>query len=158
MCPLKREQARRETQQWVMRRLPTADSIVEIGRKSRSWIEVDFTALNRLTRLQRRTIDSIDQLNFRRLFWLNSTPTSNDRLDRPTRSISGSSHHGQDMLIVMRSSASLASAETGIILCQPMPVMQKTTNNMITHVNDDRHHSYTNTKSSFEFYNLSFEF
>ena len=36
MCPLKREQARRETQQWVMRRLPTADSIVEIGRKSRS--------------------------------------------------------------------------------------------------------------------------
>jgi len=27
MCPLKREQARRETQQWVMRRLPTADSI-----------------------------------------------------------------------------------------------------------------------------------
>ena len=32
----KREQARRETQQWVMRRLPTADSIVEIGRKSRS--------------------------------------------------------------------------------------------------------------------------
>jgi len=33
MCPLKREQARREMQQWVMRRLPTADSIVEIGRK-----------------------------------------------------------------------------------------------------------------------------
>ena len=33
MCPLKCEQARRETQQWVMRRLPTADSIVEIGRK-----------------------------------------------------------------------------------------------------------------------------
>jgi len=32
MCPLKHEQARRETQQWVMRRLPTADSIVEIGR------------------------------------------------------------------------------------------------------------------------------
>ena len=28
-----REQARRETQQWVMRRLPTADSIVEIGEK-----------------------------------------------------------------------------------------------------------------------------
>jgi len=26
-------------QQWVMRRLPTADSIVEIGRKSRSWIK-----------------------------------------------------------------------------------------------------------------------
>jgi len=40
MCPLKREQARRETQQWVMRRLPTADSIVEIGRKSRSWINL----------------------------------------------------------------------------------------------------------------------
>jgi len=39
MYPLKREQARRETQQWVMRRLPTADSIVEIGRKSRSWIK-----------------------------------------------------------------------------------------------------------------------
>ena len=39
MCPLKHEQARRETQQWVMRRLPTADSIVEIGRKSRSWIK-----------------------------------------------------------------------------------------------------------------------
>ena len=36
MCPLKREQARRETQQWVMRRIPTADSIVEIERKSRS--------------------------------------------------------------------------------------------------------------------------
>ena len=35
-CPLKREQARREMQQWVMRRLLTADSIVEIGRKSRS--------------------------------------------------------------------------------------------------------------------------
>ena len=34
MCPLKREQSRCETQQWVMRRLPTADSIVEIGRKS----------------------------------------------------------------------------------------------------------------------------
>jgi len=33
MCPLKREQARRETQQWVMRRLLTADSIVEIGEK-----------------------------------------------------------------------------------------------------------------------------
>ena len=33
MCPLKSEQARRETQQWVMRRLPTADSIVEIGKK-----------------------------------------------------------------------------------------------------------------------------
>ena len=43
MCPLKREQARRETQQWVMRRLPTADSIVEIGRKRRSWINVNFT-------------------------------------------------------------------------------------------------------------------
>jgi len=28
--------ARCETQQWAMRRLPTADSIVEIGRKSRS--------------------------------------------------------------------------------------------------------------------------
>jgi len=27
------EQARRETQQWVMRRLLTADSIVEIGKK-----------------------------------------------------------------------------------------------------------------------------
>ena len=39
MCPLKREQAKRETQQCVMRRLPTADSIVEIGRKSRSWIK-----------------------------------------------------------------------------------------------------------------------
>jgi len=38
MCPLKREQARRKTQQWVMRRLPTADCIVEIGRKSRSRI------------------------------------------------------------------------------------------------------------------------
>jgi len=34
MCPLKREQARREMQQWVMRRLPTADSIVEIGRNT----------------------------------------------------------------------------------------------------------------------------
>ena len=33
MCPLKREQARRDTQQWVMRRFPTADCIVEIGRK-----------------------------------------------------------------------------------------------------------------------------
>jgi len=33
MCPLEREQARRETQQWVMRRLPTADSIVEMGEK-----------------------------------------------------------------------------------------------------------------------------
>jgi len=33
MCPLKREQTRRETQQWVMRRLPTADSTVEIGKK-----------------------------------------------------------------------------------------------------------------------------
>jgi len=55
--------------------------------------KVDFTALNRLTRLQRRTIDSIDQLNFRRLFWLNSTPTSNDRLDRSTRPISGSRTH-----------------------------------------------------------------
>jgi len=49
MCPsnttvyrntLKREQARHETQQWVMRCLPTADSIVEIGRKSRSWIKI----------------------------------------------------------------------------------------------------------------------
>jgi len=36
MCPLKREQARREMQQWVMRRFPTADCIVEIGSKSRS--------------------------------------------------------------------------------------------------------------------------
>jgi len=36
MCPLKREQARRETQQWVMRRLPTVDSIVEIpGREKK---------------------------------------------------------------------------------------------------------------------------
>ena len=33
MCPPKREQASRETQQWVTRRLPTADSIVEIGKK-----------------------------------------------------------------------------------------------------------------------------
>jgi len=33
MCPLKREQAMRETQQWVMRRLPTVDSIVEIEEK-----------------------------------------------------------------------------------------------------------------------------
>jgi len=41
MHPLKREQARRETQQWVMRRLPTADSIVEIGRKSRSCIKLN---------------------------------------------------------------------------------------------------------------------
>jgi len=40
MCPLKCEQARREMQQWVMRRLPTADCIVEIRRKSRSWIKV----------------------------------------------------------------------------------------------------------------------
>jgi len=39
MCPLKREQARREMQQWVMRRLPTADSIVEKARKSGSWIK-----------------------------------------------------------------------------------------------------------------------
>ena len=39
MCPLKLEQARRETQQWVMRRLLTADSIVGIGRKSRSGIK-----------------------------------------------------------------------------------------------------------------------
>ena len=39
MCPLKHEQARRETQQWVMRHLPIAGSIVEIGRKSRSWIK-----------------------------------------------------------------------------------------------------------------------
>jgi len=39
MCLFKREQARRETQQWDMRRLPTADSIVEIGRKSRSRIK-----------------------------------------------------------------------------------------------------------------------
>jgi len=39
MCPLKREQARRETQRWIMRRFPTADCIVEIGRKSRSWIK-----------------------------------------------------------------------------------------------------------------------
>jgi len=56
--------------------------------------KVDFTALNRLTRLQRRTTDSMDQLNFRRLFRLNSTPTSNDRLDRSTRSISGSRADG----------------------------------------------------------------
>jgi len=35
MCPLKREQAMRETQQRVMRRLPTADSIVEMGEKVR---------------------------------------------------------------------------------------------------------------------------
>jgi len=35
MCPLKREQARPEMQLWVMRRLPIADSIVEIERKSR---------------------------------------------------------------------------------------------------------------------------
>jgi len=40
MCPLKREQAKREMQQWFMRRLPTADCIMEIGRKSRSWINV----------------------------------------------------------------------------------------------------------------------
>jgi len=33
MCPLKCEQARPEMQQWIMRRLPTADSIVEIGIK-----------------------------------------------------------------------------------------------------------------------------
>jgi len=44
--------------------------------------KVHFTALNRLTRLQRRTTDSIDQFDFRRLFQLNSTPTPNDRLDR----------------------------------------------------------------------------
>ena len=54
--------------------------------------KVDFTALNWLTRLQRRTTDSIDRLDFRRLFRLNSTPTSNDRLGRSTRSISGSTY------------------------------------------------------------------
>jgi len=37
MCPLMREQARREMQQWVMRRLPTADSIVEIGNLRIGW-------------------------------------------------------------------------------------------------------------------------
>jgi len=31
MCPLKHEQAWREMEQGVMRRFPTADSIVEIG-------------------------------------------------------------------------------------------------------------------------------
>jgi len=35
MCPLRREQARRETQEWVTRRLPTADSIVEVKVKVR---------------------------------------------------------------------------------------------------------------------------
>jgi len=44
--------------------------------------KVDFTALNRLARLQGRTTDSIDQFDFRQLFRLDSTPTSNDRLDR----------------------------------------------------------------------------
>ena len=33
MCPLKREQARRERDSLVMRRLPTADSNAEIGEK-----------------------------------------------------------------------------------------------------------------------------
>jgi len=46
MCPLKREQARRETQQWVMRRLPTADSIVEIGRKVGHELNADTALLN----------------------------------------------------------------------------------------------------------------
>ena len=39
MCPLKSEQARRETQQWVVGRFPTVDSILEIGSKSRSWLK-----------------------------------------------------------------------------------------------------------------------
>jgi len=51
MCSLKREQARRETQQWVMRRLPTADSIVEIGRKSRSLINMTSYPLSRYSRI-----------------------------------------------------------------------------------------------------------
>ena len=63
--------------------------------------KVDFTALNRLTRLQRRTTDSIDQLDFRQLFRLNSTPTSNDRLDRSTRSISGSTTSPRSHAAVM---------------------------------------------------------
>jgi len=48
---------------------------------------------SRLARLQRRTIDSIDQLDFSLASRLDSTPSSNDRLDRSTRSISGSSKH-----------------------------------------------------------------
>jgi len=39
-------------QQWVMRRLPTADSIVEIGRKSRSWSKVATAFYQRHLRTQ----------------------------------------------------------------------------------------------------------
>jgi len=35
MCPLKREQARREMQQWVMRCLPTADYC---GDREKKWV------------------------------------------------------------------------------------------------------------------------
>jgi len=59
MCPLKREQARRETQQWVMRRLPTANSIVEIGRKSRSWINWAPTPMDITLNVRRYSITLI---------------------------------------------------------------------------------------------------
>ena len=51
MCPLKREEARRETQQWVMRRLPTADSIVEIGEKVAHELSIVHTGRVALRRL-----------------------------------------------------------------------------------------------------------
>ena len=52
--------------------------------------KVDFVAFQRLTQLRQRTIDSIDQLNFFRICQLHSTSGANNRLDRSTRSISGS--------------------------------------------------------------------
>ena len=45
---------------------------------------------SRLAQLQRRTIDSVDRLDFSLASRLDSTPSSNDRLDRSTRSIAGS--------------------------------------------------------------------
>ena len=45
---------------------------------------------SRLAKLQRRTIDSVDRLDFSLASRLDSTPSSNDRLDRSTRSIAGS--------------------------------------------------------------------
>ena len=69
---------------------PTAVVTLWVITDPISFTSIYISVESRLARLQRRTIDSIDRLDFSLASRLDSTPSSNDRLDRSTRSISGS--------------------------------------------------------------------
>ena len=70
------------SQLWLRVHTPLAE--LEYGSR------VDFRVIYRLTQLQYGMIDSIDRLDFWLVCRLGSTRTEIDRLDRSTRSISGS--------------------------------------------------------------------